>query len=145
MPAPDRQPLSLPLLEVAAADDGPAPVAGEHAPERFDLVVDLPEAKQTGDRAKRGDLRREQRRVPVLAIERDVPAAREHQPRSGVRAVEHRLGGARGVVPHAPRGEHDQYAVATGDGTRDDLEVVGHSGNNFDATLNASSFATLCS
>jgi hypothetical protein len=68
VPTPHRQTLAFALFEIAAADDRPAAVAGEYAPERLDLVVDLPEAKQTGDdRAKRGDLRREERRVPVFA------------------------------------------------------------------------------
>ena len=44
---PHRQALALALLQVAAANDGPACVAGEHPPGRLDLIVEIDQASKT--------------------------------------------------------------------------------------------------
>src|SRR5438132_9065701 len=51
MPAPHGQALTLALLEVATAHDGPPRVAGEHAPARLHLVVEVGEASEPRERA----------------------------------------------------------------------------------------------
>src|SRR5947209_14618688 len=88
--APDRQALALALLEIAAAYHGPARVARKNSPARLYLVVEVGEAsesrKSPADRHERFELPR----VHVLAVEADVPPAREHQPGPGRRVVEHR-------------------------------------------------------
>jgi hypothetical protein len=44
--------MALALLEVAAADDGPAGVAGEHPPTRLHLIVEVREANEPRERAE---------------------------------------------------------------------------------------------
>ena len=108
-------------------------------------------SSRSAKRARRasgaGDLheRFELPRVHVLAVARDVPPAREHQPRPGRRVVEHRLGRSRRVAVDAPRDEHDQHPVAPRDRPRDDLAVVRRSRNTVMRPVNASSFSTLSS
>src|ERR1700680_3679279 len=53
VPAPYRQALALPLLEVATAHDGPPRIAGKHTPAGLHLVVEIGEASETGKRAER--------------------------------------------------------------------------------------------
>src|SRR5205807_4835398 len=52
VPAPHGQALTLALLEVAAAHDGPPRVAGKHPPARLYLVVEVREASETRERAE---------------------------------------------------------------------------------------------
>src|SRR5438067_736573 len=66
VPAPHRQALALALLEVASAYDGPPCVAGEHAPARLHLVVEVGEAGETRERAEDLDDRPDLPRVDVL-------------------------------------------------------------------------------
>src|SRR5215218_6456952 len=82
VPAPDGQALALALLEVAAAHDRPARVAGEHPPARLDLIVEVGEASEAGERPPDFHERPELPRVDVLAVEGDVPATGEHEARS---------------------------------------------------------------
>src|SRR3990172_2128142 len=114
VPAPHGQALALALLEVAAAHDGPARVAGKHPPARFHLVVDVHDASESSERA--GDLheRLELPRIHVLAVARDVPPAREHEACPRTRVVEHRLGRSRRVLMDPPPDQHDEHPVAPG-------------------------------
>ena len=68
MPAPQGQALALALFEVAAADDGPAGVAGEHAPARLDLIVDVEDAGQACQPTTDFDERLESPRIDLLAV-----------------------------------------------------------------------------
>src|SRR5215467_12142210 len=52
VPAPHGQALAVALLEVAPAHDGPERVAGEYAPGRLHLVVEVCEASETRERAE---------------------------------------------------------------------------------------------
>src|ERR671934_2769060 len=52
VPAPHGQALTLALLEVAAAYDGPPRVAGKDPPGRLHLVVEIGEASETRKRAE---------------------------------------------------------------------------------------------
>src|SRR3954454_3406142 len=93
--APHGQALTLALLEVAAAHDGPPRVAGEHPPARLHLVVEVGEASETRERGEDLHDRLELPRIHVLAVARDVPPAREDEARARRRVVEHRLGRSR--------------------------------------------------
>src|SRR3954451_25109845 len=130
--APDRQALAGALLQAAAPHDGPARVAGEHASRRLDPVVEVGEAGKPGEAPAHIDQGLELPRVDVLAVERDVPPAREHQPRPRLGVVEHRLRGPGRVPVHAARDEHDEDSVAAGDGPLDDAAVVGRARHDGD-------------
>src|SRR5207248_7298785 len=71
----------------------------------------------------------------VLAVEGDVPSAREDKARAWRRIVEHRLGCSRRVPVDASRGHHDENPVASCDSALDDLAVVGRSRDDSDAPL----------
>src|SRR6185437_9676404 len=135
MPAPHGQALTLALLEVATAHDGPPRVAREHAPARLHLVVEVGEASEPRERATDLHERLELPRIHVLAVEGDVPPAREHEARPRRRVVEHRLGHARRVAVDPSRDQHDEHPVAPGDRPLDDLGVVRRSPNDSDAPL----------
>src|SRR5437764_2213592 len=134
VPAPHGQALALALLEVAPAHDGPPRVAGEHAPARLDLVVEVCKAREARERAEDLDDRPDLPRVDVLAVSRDVPPAREHEARTRRGVVEHRLGRSRRVPVDASRDEHDEHSVAPGNCPLDDLGVVGRAGDERDPT-----------
>ena len=102
---------------------------------RLDLVVEVGEAGEPGEAAADVDERLELPRVDVLAVAGDVPPAREHQPRSRLGVVEHRLRRPRRVAVHAARDEHDEHPVAAGDGPLDDVAVVGRAGHDGDPAL----------
>jgi hypothetical protein len=74
VPAPHGQALAHTLLEVAATHDRAAGVAGEYPPARLHLVVDVEEA---GETAGDVDEELEPPRIDILAVEGDVPPARE--------------------------------------------------------------------
>src|SRR3954463_12498425 len=133
--APDRQALAGALLQAAAPHDGPARVAGEHASRRLDLVVEVGEAGQPGEAPADIDQRLELPRVDVLAVERDVPPAREHQPRFRLGVVQNRLRGPGRVLLHAARDEDDEDSVAARDGSLDDGAVVGRAGHDGDPAV----------
>src|SRR3954453_20894777 len=105
MPAPDRKPLAVVLLEVAAAYDGPASVAGEDAPAGFHLVVEVGEACEAREATADVDECLQPPRVDVLAVAGDVPSAREHEPCPRLGVVEDGLGGCGGVPVDSPRHE----------------------------------------
>ena len=128
--APHRQALAGALLQAAAPHDGPAGVAGEDAPRRLDLVVEVGEAGEPGEAPADVDQGLELPRVDVLAVEGDVPPAREHQPCARLGVVEHRLRGPGRVAVHAARDEHDEDAVAARDRPLDDVAVVGRAGDD---------------
>src|SRR5690349_15731458 len=135
MAAPHGQALTLALLKVAAADDGPPRFAGKDPPGRLHLVVEVGEASETRKRAEDLHEGLELQRVHVLAVEGDVPAAREDEARAWRRIVEHRLGCSRRVPVDASRGHHDENSVASRDSALDDLPVVGRSRDDGDAPL----------
>src|SRR6185295_15061634 len=81
VPAPHGQALTLALLKVAAAYDRPPRVAREDPPGRLHLVVEIGEASETRERAKDLHEGLELQRVHVLAVEGDVPTAREDEAR----------------------------------------------------------------
>src|SRR4051812_44179482 len=112
MPAPDGQALTLPLLEIAAAHDGPPGVAGEYPSARLHLVVQVGEASETREWAADIHQRFDLPRVHVLAVAGDVPPAREHEARAPRRVVEHRLGRSSRVTVDASRHQHDEHPVA---------------------------------
>src|SRR5207249_6654344 len=82
VPAPHGQALTLALLKVAAAYDGPARVAGKDPPGRLHLVVEIDEASETRKPAEHLHEGLELQRVPVLAVGGDTPSARPHQARA---------------------------------------------------------------
>src|SRR6185369_13088515 len=135
MTAPHGQALTLALLKVAAAHDGPERVAGEDPPGRLHLVVEIGEASETHERAEDLHEGLELQRVHVLAVEGDVPSAREDEARAWRRMVEHRLGRSRRVPVDASRGHHDENPVASRDSALDDLAVVGRSLDDSDVPL----------
>src|SRR3954453_23175012 len=135
VPAPYGQALTLALLEVAAAYDGPPRVAGKDPPGRLHLVVEIGEASETRKRAEDLHERFELQRVDVPAVEGDVPSTREDEARARRRIVEHRLGRSRRVAVDASGGHHDEDHVASRDSALDDLAVVGRSGDDSDAPL----------
>jgi hypothetical protein len=112
-----------------------ARVAGEHAPARLHLVVEVGEASEAREPAADLHERFELPRVHVLAVARDVPPAREHEVRPRSRVVEHRLDRSRRVLVDPPRDQHDEHPVAPGDRALDDLGVVRRSRNDSDAPL----------
>ena len=130
--APDREALALALLEVAAAHDRPARVALEDSAGRLDLVVEVGEADEASERPEDLDLRPELPGVAVLAVERDVPAAREDEARARLGVVEHRLRRPRRVPVDTPRGEHHEHAVAPLDRPPDHVAVVRLAGDDRD-------------
>jgi hypothetical protein len=134
---PHRQALALAFLEVRAPDDRPAAIAVEDGVARADLVADVRDAE--GPRNERHELDDEGdlERVAVLAIEGDVPAAREDEAGVGLREVEHRLGGPRRVVVEAHGREDGEDALAALDRARDDRAIVGAARQHGDATTEA--------
>src|SRR5581483_517494 len=82
VPAPHGKALTLALLKVAAAYDGPPRVAGEDPPGRLHLVVEIGKASETRERAEDLHEGLELQRVHVLAVEGDVPSAREDEARA---------------------------------------------------------------
>src|SRR5438093_105546 len=68
LPVWSRQALTLALLEVAAAYDGPLCVAGEDAPARLHLVVEVGEASEPRERAEDLHERLELPGIHVLAV-----------------------------------------------------------------------------
>src|SRR6185295_19250086 len=77
--APHGQALTLALLKVAAAYDGPPRVAGEDPPGCLHLVVEIGEASELRERSENLHERLELQRVQVLAVDGDVPSAREDE------------------------------------------------------------------
>src|SRR4029453_298042 len=75
VPAPDGQALTLALLEVAPAHDGPPRVAAKHPPHGLHVVVEVGEASQTRERPEHFHDGLELPRIHVLAVSRDVPPA----------------------------------------------------------------------
>ena len=67
VPAPDREPLALPLLQGAAAYDCPTSVAGKDAAARLNLVLEVRKASKACNRTKDSDERCESPRVLVQA------------------------------------------------------------------------------
>src|SRR5581483_11019844 len=135
VPAPHGQALTLALLEVATAYDRPLRVAREDQPRRLHLVVEIGEASETRERAEDLHEGLELERVHDLAVECDVPPAREDEARGWRCIVEHRLGRSRRVPVDASRRHHDENAVASRDSAPDDLAVVGRSRDDTDAPL----------
>jgi hypothetical protein len=124
VPAPHGQTLALALLEVAATHDGRARVAREYLPARVDLVVEVREADDACETTAEADEKLEPPRIDVVAIETDVPPAREHQPRPRLSVVEHRLRRSRRVMVDAPRDKYHEHAIAPRDRSLYDLAVI---------------------
>src|SRR5438445_12757292 len=98
MPAPYRQALTVALLKVATAYDGPQRIAGKHTPASLHLVVEVGEASETCERAEDPYDCFEFPRIDALAVARDVPPAREGKACSGTGVVEHCLGCPRRIM-----------------------------------------------
>src|SRR4051812_26703726 len=125
MATPDRQTLTLALLQVAAAHDGPAGLAFEDPPRCFHLIVEVAEPREPHDQLQKLDLGPESPGVGVLTVAGDVPATREDQPRPGLGEVEYRLGGPRCVVRLPPPWrEHGEHAAAPCHCVLDHIAVI---------------------
>lgn len=98
MTTPYRQTLALAFLEIAAAHDRPASSAGKDATARLHLVVKINEGNDPRKPAGNLFLSLQGRRVHVLAIPRDVPAAGKDEARAWFSVVEYRLGGSSRIL-----------------------------------------------
>ena len=90
MPAPHGQTLALALFEVAPTHDRPPGVAGKNPPARFHLVVDIRKGNEPHEPAGQLLLDFKRRRVYILAIPRNMPAAGKYESCTRTRVVEDR-------------------------------------------------------
>src|SRR4051812_35691006 len=122
VPAPDGQAFAWTLLEIAAAYNRPARIAREDPTSGLDLVVKVNHSGKTPNAREDLDLYAETQWIDILAIETDVPAAREQEPRARFGVVENRLRRARGVIrTNAPRCQDDEHSVAASDRAPNDV------------------------
>ena len=135
VPAPYRQTLALSFLKIASAHDRPSGSAGKDLTARLHLVVKVNEGNDPRKPAGNLLLSLQGRRVHVLAIPRDVPAAGKDEARALRRIVEYRLGCSRRVMLVAPGHQHGENAITPCDRLLDHRAVICRTRHDADAVL----------
>lgn len=109
---PAWKPFACAFLQIAPAHNRPFALACKDPATGFDLIIEIDEAQHLRDPAADFQGREKFSRIDVFPVFRDVPAAGKDQPRVRLREIEDSLGRARSVVPHSPRHEHGEHAIA---------------------------------
>src|SRR5204863_4389905 len=122
---PDGRAVAGAFFQRPPRPNGPAGLARQDAPRRLDLVVEVGKAAQAGEAPADIDQGLELPCVDVLAVDGDVPPAREDESCFGLGVVENCLRRPGRIAVYATRDEDGEHAVAAGDRPLDDVAVVG--------------------